>query len=717
MMIGGEIMDYIAHAIEGTEIEQKLIDHLQNTAKLSAEFAKEFNAEDWGYICGLLHDIGKYSDAFQKRIRNEGPRVDHSTAGAKEAYKMRLDPVAYCIAGHHSGMPDTGELADGCDSTSLIARLNKFVSDYSEFKKELVLPTTSYRLNPQGDVKQQFFILSVFTRMLFSCLVDADFLDTEFFMNQGEVHRKMGETLQFLQRKLMEYIQTWLNNEDLSTVNGHRSQILRNCIEQASGERGFYKMTMPTGSGKTIASLAFALNHALKNNMKRIIYVIPYTSIIDQNAKVFKDILGKNNVLENHSQVEFKDTEELKMKQLASENWDAPIVVTTNVQFFESLFSNRSSKCRKLHNIANSVIIFDEVQMLPVNYLKPCVAMMEELVRNYKCTEVLCTATQPVLDSLFSGYVKMTELCPNLKEQFEFFKRNTIQDMGDVMEEDIVESLKNENRALCIVNTRKRAQMIYNQIKGEGVYHLSTTMYPQHRIKVISEIKNRLKDKKKCVVISTSLVEAGVDFDFQNVYREIAGLDSILQAAGRCNREGKELADTCNVYVFCLNEKVNNEINRRISATKTTIEKCSNWNEPEAVHEYFETFLHYEESNIDQKGIMDQFKEGLFNFKQVAQDFKLIESDTYTILIPIEDKAREVRDALKFKGYTKELIRQAGHYSVQVYDNDFKNMYGAGMLREVSDSLDKFYELVDLKQYTEEMGLSLNIGSGEAIMM
>lgn len=710
-------MKYIAHKIEGTEIEQDLIDHLQNTANLSAEFAKEFNAEDWGYICGLLHDIGKYSIAFQKRIQNNGPKVDHSTAGAKEAFRMKLGPIAYCIAGHHSGMPDTGGYADGCDSTSLMARLNKFVLDYSWFEKELVLPTTPDKLYLQGDEKQPYFTLSVFTRMLFSCLVDADFLDTESFMKQGIVNRNMGESLQFLQRKLMEHIQTWLNNEDLSTVNGHRSQILRNCIQHSSGERGFYKMTMPTGSGKTIASLAFALNHALKNNMKRIIYVIPYTSIIDQNAKVFKDILGKSNVLEHHSQIEFKDTEELKMNQLASENWDAPIIVTTNVQFFESLFSNRSSKCRKLHNITNSVIIFDEVQMLPKKYLKPCVAMMEELVRNYKCTEVLCTATQPALDSLFSDCVRMTELCPNLKEQFNFFKRNTIQNMGDVMEEDIVESLKNENRALCIVNTRKCAQRIYNQIKGEGVYHLSTTMYPQHRIKMISEIKNRLKDRKKCVVISTSLVEAGVDFDFRNVYREIAGLDSIMQAAGRCNREGKDFAGECNVYVFNLNEKVNNDMERRISATKSAIRECSAWDEPNTIHEYFEILLHHEKSNIDQKGIMNQFKRGVFNFKQVAQDFKLIESDTYTILIPVEDEAKEVRDSLKFMGYTKELIRRAGHYSVQVYDNDFKNMYGAGMLREVSDSLDNFYELADLKQYTEEMGLSLNIGSGEAIIM
>lgn len=307
---------------------------------------------------------------------------------------------------------------------------------------------------------------------------------------------------------------------------------------------------MPTGGGKTVASLAFALKHAVEHNMDRVIYVIPYTSIIEQNAQIFREILGDDNVLENHCNVDYEGTEEFRPMQLASENWDKPVVVTTNVQFFESLFSNKSSKCRKLHNIANSVIIFDEAQMLPIDYLTPCLSMIQELVENYGTSVVLCTATQPALDDFFVSKEQIVELCPRLGEQFRFFERVTYQNIGSISKEGITELLAKEQSVLCIVNTRKDAQELYHSLQGGGVYHLSTSMYPKHRKRVLKCVKERLSTKKKCILISTSLVEAGVDLDFSCVYREIAGIDSMIQAAGRCNREGKRTVEESKVYIF-----------------------------------------------------------------------------------------------------------------------------------------------------------------------
>ena len=314
--------------------------------------------------------------------------------------------------------------------------------------------------------------------------------------------------------------------------------------------------------------------------MDRVIYVIPYTSIIEQNAAVFREILGDSNVLEHHSNMDdfaaegLEETEELKAMHLAAENWDKPVIVTTNVQFFESLYGSRSSRCRKLHNIANSVIIFDEAQMLPTDYLKPCTAMIEELIANYRVSAVLCTATQPALRPFFPKERHITELCSRMEEQFRFFKRTTFSDLGTISESQLEEHLGAERKALCIVNTRRQAQELYKELKGEGVYHLSTSMYPSHRRRVLEEIKTCLDDGRKCLVISTSLVEAGVDLDFDTVYRELAGVDSMIQAAGRCNREGKRGARESRVFTFSLEgEKTSPGQAQQTSIAKSLLEE------------------------------------------------------------------------------------------------------------------------------------------------
>ena len=710
-------MKYIAH-IDGERI-QTIKEHLEGTAKLSGEFAEKFGKQDWGYCCGMLHDIGKYSIDFQKRILGENNyRVDHSTAGARVCLEKggKYSFLEYCIAGHHAGLPNYGNNYDESTDSTLSGRRLKKLSDYQAYQTEIEVPAiNSMPIDLKRTVNPDFS-LSVFMRMIYSCLVDADFLDTEAFMKEGKQGRNSGENIEILFKKLENYISGWLKNQDIDTVNGRRTEILKNCLEMGKTEKGLFRLTVPTGGGKTVASLAFALRHALENKMDRIIYVIPYTSIIEQNAKVFRDILGEENVLENHCNVDYESSEELLPMQLASENWDKPIVVTTNVQFFESLFANKSSKCRKLHNIANSVIIFDEAQMLPNDYLKPCIAMIEELVNNYQASAVLCTATQPALTSFFHEGISAKELCPRMEEQFEFFKRTVFENVGVLTENDLIQRLEKEYQALCIVNTKKRAQRIYKQLEGEGVYHLSTSMYPKHRRRILREIRERLQKNKKCILISTSLVEAGVDLDFQSVYRELAGVDSMIQAAGRCNREGLRPAKESKVYIFQFEGKENVLGQRQqIDVAKSVIADNRDISDMESITQYFEMLYHIKGDSLDKKKIMDEFQNKRYNFAKVGKEFKLIEQDTKTIFINYEEEANETLCLLKERGFTRSGMRKASQYCITVYENEFNKLYGIGAIQPISEDIEDFYELRDKEKYTEKIGLELELDDGAAV--
>ena len=714
---GSRCMKYVAHLQE--EREQTVKEHLEGTAKLSGEFAKKFGKEEWGYCCGYLHDIGKYSVEFQHKIRENGnEQIDHSTAGAKVCVeKGGLYPImSYCIAGHHAGLPNYGSSQDGGFESTLMGRMKKTLKDYSAYQDEIEIPKVTTVPIAYGETKNPDFSLSVFIRMLYSCLVDADFLDTEAFMKKGEIKRDTGESIEILLQKLEKYVSKWLLNKEINTVNGRRTEILRNCLEAGKREKGLFRLTVPTGGGKTVASLAFALRHAVHNNMDRIIYVIPYTSIIEQNAQIFRSILGDENVLESHCNVDYGDSEEWNPMKLAAENWDKPVVVTTNVQFFESLFGNKSSKCRKLHNIANSVIIFDEVQMLPADYLKPCIAMIEELVSSFGVSAVLCTATQPALQPFFQSGISAYELCPRMEEQFAFFKRTTFQNLDKISEEDLIEKLSGEYQALCIVNTKKKAQALYKALKGQGVFHLSTSMYPKHRKRVLEEVRRCLNNGERCLVLSTSLVEAGVDLDFQSVYRQLAGIDSVIQAAGRCNREGKRSPEESNVYVFRFEEQERILGQRKqIEAAKTLVLEGKDISALETIEEYFKFLYHLKSSELDKKNIMAQFKGIKCNFPKVAEDFKMIENDTKTVFIPIEEEAQDLLQQLKYQGFTKTSMRKAGQYSVTLYDDVIEKMEAAGMIEPVAENINDFYELKDKERYTEEFGLDLNIENGMAL--
>ena len=715
-------MRYIAH--KDGEREQSIKEHLEGTAERAGEFAEKFGKKEWGYCCGMLHDIGKYSEEFQRKIQEDtNDRVDHATAGAQVCKERGgyYSILSYCIAGHHAGLPDYGNTAM---SSSLCGRWKKRICDYHAYKDEIKIPKLDTDPIVFSKDRNMDFALGTFIRMLYSCLVDADFLDTESFMKNGDTGRNSGESMETLQNRLEKHISEWLKNTDIDTINGRRTEILKNCIKEGKQKEGIFRLTVPTGGGKTLTSLAFALEHAVKNHKDRIIYVIPYTSIIEQNAQVFREILGEDNVLENHCNVDYESSEEFKPMQLASENWDKPVVVTTNVQFFESLFANKSSKCRKLHNIANSVVILDEAQMLPMDYLKPCTAMLQELVDGYRTSIVLCTATQPTLDAFFRENALIKELCPRMEEQFQFFQRVNYQNLGKIRWDDLLEKLKRENNALCIVNTKKAAQMIYKEIDGEGIYHLSTSMYPKHRKRVLKKIRERLKNNEKCIVISTSLVEAGVDLDFARVYRQIAGLDAMIQAAGRCNREGKRKLSDSMVYIFDLEESYPVQSQRQqMDVSKGILQDYADIADLKAITDYFTRLYHYRGTSLDKKKIMDEFQKMECNFAKVAKEFRLIEENTRMIFINREPEADELLQELRIKGVTRERMWKAGQYCIQVYDNEksensfFDKLNGAGMLKPISEEMQDFYELAAGEQYSEEYGLDFSLEDGMALFM
>ncbi|MBO4211369.1 MAG: DEAD/DEAH box helicase [Oscillospiraceae bacterium] len=487
--------------------------------------------------------------------------------------------------------------------------------------------------------------------------------------------------LKILEERLTTHTQQFYPPE--GALNKLRCGVLDACRKNGEGPRGLYTLTVPTGGGKTLASLAFALRHGVCHGMNRVIYVVPYTSIIDQTAEVFREVLGRENVLEHHSGVLFDDTEEDQKLALATENWDMPIVVTTAVQFFESLYANRSSKCRKLHNIANAVVVFDEAQMIPLPYLTPCVFAIAELIRHYNITALLCTATQPALDNYFSEYgLTPTEICPNPDALFTALRRTSFFSAGQLDLEALGQELSMHTQVLCVVNLRKAALALMRLLPEEGRYCLTTLQCPADRKRVLKEIRQRLDHDLPCRVVSTSLIEAGVDVDFPKAFRELTGLDSILQTAGRCNREGKNSAQESIVTVFSLPEGVPKLFQQNVDATKRTTKKYDRIDTPEAISEYFKFLRKLKGSDaLDQKHILDSFRSGLngcaFPFAQLAKAFCLIDSPTITVYIPTEEN-KELIVQLRSKSLSRNLFRKLGQFSVNVYQYQLQNLQQRG---------------------------------------
>lgn len=718
------VLQYYAHVREssdGNKEYQTVAEHLIGTAKLCCNFAAAFGAEVDGHLAGLTHDIGKCTEEFQNRLLNDGPVVDHATAGAMACAMQGNRYVAACVAGHHGGLQDFGNMRtarrdDGTFYGRLLKGREEGCLEHCG-ESGVALPMAAISAAQGLNTLQASF----WTRMLYSCLVDADFLDTERFMN-GERDRGGCDDMAALLARLRAYIEPW--QTPTTELNRLRCEILNTCMEAGRKPRGVYTLTVPTGGGKTVASLAFALRHAVEHGMQRVIYVIPYTSIIDQNAQVFRDILGSGNVLEHHSGVQFDLSDgaaaEDVRKALATENWDMPVVVTTAVQFFESLYAARSSRCRKLHNLANSVIIFDEAQMLPLPHLRPCVAAMASLAEQFHSTVVLCTATQPSLDDLLRTYAPscpVTELCPQTALLYDRFCRVTFRQVGVLTDEALAEQLNARRQVLCIVNSRKAAQKLFALLPPEGSYHLSTLMIPAQRQALLGEIRERLTQGKLCRVVSTSLIEAGVDVDFPAVYRELAGLDSVMQAAGRCNREGKRSAEDSIVTIFERTELPPLLFRAAIGAAREALGEGRDPTAPETMARYFRSLRSLTGDALDKQGVIKAFTQGIegceFPFRTVAEKFRLIDQNTYTIYIPYGE-GTALLQRLQDGECSRELYRKLGRYAVSVYDKHFQALYHTGALLTVPALDSDSAILTDMGLYNELMGLSLEVDSGKA---
>lgn len=690
-------------------------DHCVGVAKLASEFADEFGMSSWGRVLGLLHDKGKESNGFQQHIRKESgfepdTRVDgdynHAYVGgiiARQLYGKSFDNFfVNQIISHHTGLHDYDEI-DGIVSKDIPSEID------TNIPRE--------NLNKVGfkTVNSDFHHLS---RMLYSCLVDADYLDTEAFMDE-ESSRLRGNksSLSTLCAELDEHLKGLKATAVSSTVNSIRDQVQQQCLNMSCSPAGFYSLTVPTGGGKTLSSLVWAIRHALHNGQRRIIIAIPYTSIIVQTASILRKIFGADNVLEHHSNIDpeqIKDETLREKMKLATENWDYPIIVTTNVQFFESMFSNKPSKCRKLHNIANSVIILDEVQTLPIDYLQPIVDSLKTYSKLFNVSVLFTTASQPVLSGLiegcnpkasFSGIDKVTEIVPPELELHKKLRRVDLEfdDTGKSYDE-VAGMLCKHKRVLCIVNTRKDAKELYERLPQEGLtLHLSKMMCPDHIRETIEKIKDALKDDSNEIirVISTQLIEAGVDIDFPVVFRQESGLDSILQAAGRCNREGKK--EKCVTHVFSLSKEHPLPKGDMQSANDARLSlSCDlDWFAPETMSSYFRQ-LYCRRDTFDKKDI----KHYLYNIRELsfataAKEFRLIDDSGKNIIICWKDSMDLVRKLLQ-NGPSYLLMKRLAKYSVNVNKTDFDTLIKSGIVTEIMEGV---YVAEHKEQYDEHIGL------------
>lgn len=718
---------FFAHTTERQDQSdwQPLHEHLKATASLAEANAAHFGCGAMARTMGLLHDLGKYSAPFQMRLLGETGKVDHATAGAIVASE-RFGPIgtllAYGIAGHHAG------LANGRDDgtrTPLAERLRRDTPPLDPtWESEIPLPTSAPEpeaFSPRAE--HQSFQLAFLERMLFSSLVDADYRDTEAFYTslEGRSAERTGfPSLEALRTELDNTLSRFRTDTD---VNELRAEILNHARGEAEHEPGLFSMTVPTGGGKTLTSLAFALDHAIRHRLRRVIFVIPFTSIVEQNAAVFREALGPygySAVLEHHSayQDDGKNAPESAEKlKKAMENWEAPIVVTTSVQFFESLFGDRPSQCRKLHNISGSVVILDEAQTLPLKLLRPCVAAIAELARNYRTSLVLCTATQPALkasDEFKGGLENVRELAPDRERIFNRLRRVTLRHVGAASDADIANALRENEQALCIVNNRRHARCLYEKIADEpGAYHLTTLMCARHRSEMLAEIRERLLEGLSCRLVSTSLIEAGVDVDFPLVLRAETGLDSIAQAAGRCNREGKQAPEDSEVRVFSVADDwpTPPELQQFAQAARAIFRQFDDPLALEAIHAYFRELYWQKGKELDANDILGRVNRSQIDnlpFEWISDRFRMIESAMIPIIIPYDEIAQEAIRTLEYAERVGGISRTLQSYVVQIPEQGYKALKSAGAIQPVRPEQfgEQFLLLVNEDLYHPRYGLN-----------
>lgn len=754
-------------------VEHGLVDHLQAVSALARAFAAAFGP-DWAAIAGLWHDLGKFRPGFLRFIRGvngldahlegrlpSGSDKTHSAAGALHALDVlgqrygidgrRLGRVlAYVIAGHHAGLADwatgldprllgSGAIDSRREHAEAVAVCRQEAPALLELPASFDLRAACQAIPGVGSANP--LALSLWVRMLFSALVDADFLDTERFLEVDRADRRLGfAALADYRDRLDAHLDTKAAELDAAgrgnePVMAARRQVLAACRAQALGAPGVYTLTVPTGGGKTLSSLAFALTHAVRHGHRRVIYAIPYTSIIEQTADVFAGVFGADAVVEHHSQAEADSAAETPRSRLACENWDAPLVVTTTVQLFESLFASRTSRCRKLHRIAGSVIVLDEAQRLPPRLLQPILDTLQLLTQHYGVTLLLCTATQPVLtdrprfdpkESL-RGLPTPTAVIADEAALFEALRRVRIEWPGDLHTPcgiaELAGRLADEPCVLTIVNTRRDAAELVAALDtatGEHTLHLSAAMCGQHRADVIAELRERLQARRRGLdtralrVVSTQLIEAGVDVDFPVVYRALTGLDSIAQAAGRCNREGLLPADDARVVVFVRDiPRGLAELRHGAEATRRLVaEGLPDPLRPEAFQRYFPTYYSAFRSR-DEAGIGELLgrdaRDFSFAFRTAAERFRLVDDEgTVTVFVPYaspRDGARHpsaLIAKLRSGGPDRWLMRALQRFAVQLRAPVAAEWQRLGDVDEVVPGC---LVLVDTLRYDERLGL------------
>ena len=706
-----DISTAIAHKDMETGREQLLIEHLHNVAELASVFASHFGCGMSGYTAGLYHDLGKCSESFAERLSG-GPIVDHVTMGAYVLICQKQYLEAIAVASHHTGLQDMGygEKYESCTFSSRLKNFEKKQEAIQQAGKLGQITSdkgSSLNILIKTVSPIEWFIAEHF---LFSCLVDADYTDTGKFF--GTYPGIPAVDFATLCRKILARADKYLNSESIGSgsigqINSLRNTMLRESLSKAVCEQGLYTLTMPTGCGKTFSSLAFSAKHALiHRNIRRIIYVIPYLSIIEQNAEVIRGIVGSENVLEHHSAspifTEEAVSEEISKLQLASENWDIPVVITTNEQFFESLFSAKCQKCRKIHNISDSVIIFDEAQMLPLKYLKLFMAAIDELTVSgrYGITALFCTATQPSLGR-FLPHGEPREIIPLTLSENPLFRRNHVKDIcDDSCFEKICEMAASYYQSLIIVNRKKDAKIIYENLPTEGRFYLTTNLTPNSRRKIIDKIRNRLESGHICHVVSTSLIEAGVDVDFPVVFREINGLDSIVQAAGRCNRNGNNPASESIVYVFDLGNMPNfADYSRKKYAYLKTASTYEDILSPSAIREYYS--LYYPLSSTDDGMDLFAHRNDRIPFAEIGSSIKIIDEDDAGIFIRQNKEAEDIYREILKNGINRRLLRQATEYTVRCPRYVVNSLICQGYVEKIADN---FTVLAYQAMYNEDTG-------------
>ncbi|MFD2678544.1 CRISPR-associated endonuclease/helicase Cas3 [Camelimonas lactis] len=735
--------------------------HSHAVGDMAGAFAGKFGASRLARLTGQMHDLGKYTREFQQYIRGaraKGP--DHSTAGAREIISLATAPqdrlfasiAAYAIAGHHAGLPDHG-LEDGCLEGRL-AR-NDLPALFPGWRDALT--AEARQLAPEGfspypgpAKKRAVFQAAFLGRMLFSCLVDADRLCTEAYyagLKAEPVDRSWprlpeiaGDLVAAFDAYMEEKAASMPEAARAAPLNQLRNAILAQVRSRATMPKGVFTLDVPTGGGKTLSSLAFALEHARHHGMDRIVFGIPFTSIVEQTAGIMRAVFGDDDsrpvVLEHHSGFDAPPASEegeqvdlggVNKRRLAMENWAAPLVVTTNVQLFESLFSARPARCRKLHNLCNAVIVLDEAQSIPLNLLRPCVAALDELVRNYGCTVVLCTATQPALlaPDFLGGFKQVTELAPNPDALHAELKRVTPRLRGALTDAELVQELAGSPQGLVIVNNRAHARALYLAAKEaglEGLVHLTTRQTAAHRRRILADVRRLLKAGEPCRVIATSLIEAGVDVSFPRVWRAETGLDSIIQAAGRCNREGERLASESFVDVFTPAEvKSPPAIQQLAAAFGRAASEQADFFARDVITLYFREVYWGKGDGLDQvkvknrdgrnqnAAVADLFgisnARPAFGYRTCGEAFRFIEDGMAPVIIVQEDEPREAIAALRAGAPVGGQARKLQSWIVQIPPRYRKLLIENGHARFLEGFGEQFAVLTRDDLYSPEEGL------------